>query len=660
MTENLRNLANAIRALSMDGVEKANSGHPGMPLGMADVATVLFSKFLKFDSKNPHWADRDRFILSAGHGSMLLYSLLYLTGYEDISLDDLKNFRQLHSKTAGHPEYGYLAGIETTTGPLGQGLANAVGMALGEKILAAKFNKDIVDHYTYTIAGDGCLMEGISHEAISFAGHNKLGKLIVLFDDNNISIDGDTSLSVSDNQLMRFEASNWHTQEIDGHDYAAIEQAIANAKKSDKPSLIACKTTIAFGSPNKSGSEASHGSPLGKDEIIATKKNLGWDYGEFEIPEDILAEWRKIGAQNTAQLNDWQTRLEAQPSDVNNEFERLMSGALPKNWKNAIDELKDQLISDKPNYATRKSSGIVLETLASAIPELLGGSADLSGSNCTKTKNSTPISPDNANGNYIYYGVREHAMAAIMNGLALHKPFIPYGGTFLVFSDYCRPAIRLSALMKQKVAYVMTHDSIGLGEDGPTHQPVEHLAALRSIPNLHVFRPADAYETAECWEIAMELQAPTLFSLTRQNLPALTKQKPAVSNSGKGAYIVSKEDGELKAVILATGSEVHIAIEAQKILAEQNIFVRVVSVPCFELFDQQNDSYKQETLGNENVLRVGVEAAIELGWHKYIGKDGIFIGMEGFGASAPADKLYELYGITSSNIANQIIKKVGQ
>ncbi len=624
-----RLMANAIRLLSAESVEKANSGHPGMPMGMADVATILFAEFLKFDPLNPDWPDRDRFILSAGHGSMLLYSVLYLTGYPDITLDDLKQFRQLGSKTAGHPEHQMLLGVETTTGPLGQGLANAVGMAIAEKLLAARESN--VDHYTYAIVGDGCLMEGISQEAISLAGHLKLNKLIVLFDDNQISIDGPTSLTISEDTLARFKASGWNSCRIDGHDYNAIRNALSQAKISDKPSLIACRTIIGYGSPNKGGTEHCHGSALGATEIDLIKKQLDWNYPAFEIPEEILKLWRKLGTRSK--------KAEA-------------NYPLPNNWNHHLSLLKENLSSHRANISTRKASGMALAALAKDIPSIIGGSADLTGSNLTKPEELYSITAEDFSGRYIYYGVREHAMAAIMNGIALHKGFIPYGGTFLVFSDYCRPAIRLSSLMELQVFYVMTHDSIGLGEDGPTHQPIEHLASLRAIPNLYVFRPACGVEVAECYEIAMQLNhSPSLFSLTRQDVPELRSDDQNLSQFG--AYIISPHQGKLVVTIFATGSEVAIAIEAQKELHQMNIGTRVVSMPCWELFDQQPNEYQANLLDNSS-LKVAIEAGVKQGWEKYIGRNGIFIGMNSFGASAPAKELYNYFNITKENVIAQI------
>jgi len=651
-------MANAIRALSMDAVQKANSGHPGMPMGMADVATVLFSDFLKFNPKNPDWADRDRFILSAGHGSMLIYSLLYLTGYEDMTIEEIKNFRQWGAKTAGHPEYGHAKGIETTTGPLGQGIANSVGFAIAEKMLAERFGDEIVDHYTYVIAGDGCLMEGISQEAISLAGHLKLNKLIVLFDDNGITIDGSTDLSTSDDQKKRFEASGWDVQAIDGHNPAAIRTAIKKAKQTSTPSMIACKTTIAYGAPTKAGKNSSHGSPLGDDEIKGTREALGWNSPAFEVPEEILNNWRKIGSHGYEKENAWKEKLNSLTFDKKAEFERLISGKLPSGLKEAIENLKKAYAQEKPSWATRKASGEVLKTLTDLAPELIGGSADLTGSNLTKTDSLKPICADDFSGRYIYYGIREHAMAAAMNGIALHGGFIPFGGTFLVFTDYCRGSIRLSALMQQRVVYVMTHDSIGLGEDGPTHQPVEHLASLRAMPNLNVYRPCDATETAECWQLALESEnTPSILALTRQNVPQQRTGFTPENKCAKGAYILAEAKGDLKATIFATGSEVEIAIDAREKLQQKGIGTRVVSVPCVELFEQQNSDYKVSLLCNDSV-KVAIEAAIKQGWEKFIGPHGIFIGMSGFGASAPIEDLYENFGITSQNLVNKVGEKI--
>ncbi|WP_227010257.1 transketolase [Pelagibius marinus] len=648
-------MANAIRALAMDAVQKANSGHPGMPMGMADVATVLFSRFLKFDPTRPDWPDRDRFVLSAGHGSMLLYALLHLTGYEDMTLEEIKNFRQLDSRTAGHPEYGHAKGIETTTGPLGQGLANAVGMALAERLLNARFGDALVDHYTYTIAGDGCLMEGVSHEAISLAGHLKLSKLIVLFDDNSISIDGSTDLTCDDDQIKRFEASGWDTARVDGHDPEAVAAAIAAARESDKPSLIACKTTIGYGAPNKQGTAATHGAPLGDEEIAGAREALGWPYPPFEIPEAVLKSWRAVGRRSQEAVQAWQGRLEA--SDQRAVFERQMAGKLPEGWQDAVAAFKAEIAAEAPSVATRVSSQKTLDVLAAAIPEMIGGSADLTGSNNTKAKSQGVVTPDDFSGSYIHYGVREHGMAAAMNGIALHGGLIPYGGTFLVFSDYCRPSIRLSALMGQRVVYVMTHDSIGLGEDGPTHQPVEHLAALRAIPNLLVFRPADTIETAECWELALQSEdAPSLLALTRQGLPTLRKDI-SENHSAYGAYIMAPADSERQVTLIASGSEVQIALEAQKLLRDEGISAAVVSMPCWELFDQQPPHYRDEVLG-PGTLHIAIEAAVPFGWERWVESGGAFVGMRSFGASAPIKDLYKKFGITAEAVVEAVKTRI--
>ena len=642
-------MANAIRALSMDAVERAKSGHPGMPMGMADVATVLFRDFLRYDPKHPHWPDRDRFILSAGHGSMLLYSLLHLTGYADMTLDEIKNFRQWGAKTAGHPEYGHATGIETTTGPLGQGISNAVGFAMAERALNAEFGDALVGHYTYVIAGDGCLMEGISHEAASLAGHLKLNKLIVLWDDNEICIDGPTSMTVNDDQSARFAALGWNTDRVDGHNEAAIHAAIAKAQKSDKPTLIACRTVIAKGAPTKAGKNSSHGSPLGADEIAGTRKNLGWDAAPFDIPEEIISAWRDAATQRAKEYAAWEKRFDA--SDKKDVFDARMSADLGADWTHAVNQCKQRLAEAQPKEATRVSSQNALEVLVPQLPQMLGGSADLTGSNNTKTKAMSAFSAPDYTGRYVYYGVREHAMAAAMNGIALHGGFIPYGGTFLVFTDYCRPSIRLSALMEQRVIYVMTHDSIGLGEDGPTHQPVEHLAVLRAIPNLNVFRPCDATETLECWQLAVgSPKTPSILALTRQALPHFRNNYVAENLCAKGAYILREaKGGAPKVVLMATGSEVMLAVEAQAQLEAKGIATRVVSVPCMELFAQQTPAYRKNVLG-EGVKRIAIEAAIEQGWEKWLGEDGIFIGMKSFGASAPAEVLYEKFGITTAAI----------
>ncbi|BDW96518.1 MAG: transketolase [Thalassospira sp.] len=640
-------MANAIRFLSADAVEKAKSGHPGMPMGMADVATVLYTKFLKFDPKHPNWPDRDRFILSAGHGSMLLYSLLHLTGYEDFDLDQIKNFRQMGYRTAGHPEYGHGEGIETTTGPLGQGIATSVGFALGERIMNARFGDSVVDHYTYVIAGDGCLMEGISQEAISMAGHMKLSKLIVLFDDNGISIDGPTSLSTSEDHKKRFEAAGWDVQQIDGHDPAAIEAAIAKAKTTNTPSMIACKTEIGFGAPTKGGTSATHGSPLGAEELAGARKKLGWDSEPFEIPADVRDAWLSAGARGAEDFNAWGSRFEGLEAALKDEFERRIEGKLPENWIEAFNDYKKQITEDKPKVATRKASENVLEVLTKAIPEMIGGSADLTGSNNTKTSVQAPITADGGyEGGYIYYGIREHGMAAAMNGLALHGGVLPYGGTFLVFTDYCRPAIRLSALMNQRVVYVMTHDSIGLGEDGPTHQPVEHVASLRAMPNVTVIRPADAVETAEAWAMSITNETgPTVLALTRQNLPVLRTEYREDNLVARGGYVISDCDGDRQVTLIATGSEVEIAMDAQAKLKADGINAAVVSLPSWELFDAQSPEYRKDVLGS--APRVAIEALSVFGWEKYVGDNGKVIGMHGFGASAPAPVLYEHFGITA-------------
>ena len=646
-----QDMANALRFLAVDAVQKAKSGHPGMPMGMADVATVLFTRFLNFNASDPAWADRDRFILSAGHGSMLLYALLHLTGYEDFSLEELKNFRQLGSKTAGHPEYGHGAGIETTTGPLGQGIANAVGMALAERMLADRFGSDLVDHNTYVIAGDGCLMEGISHEAASFAGRLGLGKLIVLFDDNGISIDGSTDLAVNDDQLMRFGACGWDVSFCDGHDPDAIAQAINGAHETqDKPSLIACKTMIGFGSPNKAGTAATHGAPLGDDEIAATREALNWPHSSFEIPEAVSSAWRRVGAMKSAKMEAWRKRLH--DSGRKAEFERLISGTLPKDWQASLQDFKRKHSAEKTKVATRKASQETLDVLAEVIPELAGGSADLTGSNLTKAKSQKPVTPGDFSGSYIHYGVREHGMAAAMNGIALHGGFVPYGGTFLIFTDYCRPAIRLSALMQQRVIYVMTHDSIGLGEDGPTHQPVEHLASLRAIPNLNVYRPCDVVETAECWAASLETSStPSVLSLSRQGLPCLRTEHTDENLSSKGGYVLAEAEAKRDVTLIASGSEVEIAMEARDQLKAEGVSAAVVSMPCLDKFEEQSQDYRDQVTQLETPVVV-VEAAIEQSWGKYLGRNGKFVGMSTFGASAPANELYQHFGITTQNVVN--------
>ena len=651
MTVDHKDLTNAIRALSMDAVQAANSGHPGMPMGMADVATILFTRFLKYDPTAPDWPDRDRFVLSAGHGSMLLYSLLYLTGYEDITIGEIKNFRQLGSKTAGHPEYGEAAGIEMTTGPLGQRLATAVGMALAERMVAARFGDDVVDHHTYVVAGDGDLMEGVSHEAASFAGHLRLSRLIVLYDDNNISSDGGTGLSWSDDVPARFAAYGWDTSVVDGHDPEAVAAAIKAAQARPAPSLIACKTTIAYGAPTKAGTAASHGAALGEDEIKGTREALGWPHAPFDIPDDILAAWRQAGARGAADRVAWDGRHGALEAAVRAEFGRAMAGRLPDGWKASIEAFKTKMIADKPAQATRISSGAVLEALIPVVPEMIGGSADLTGSVNTRVTNMAAIEAGSFAGRYVHYGIREFGMAAAMNGMALHGGIIPYAGTFLVFSDYLRPALRLSALMKQRVIHVLTHDSIGLGEDGPTHQPVEHLASLRAMPNVNVFRPADAIETAECWELALQAEdTPSAMVLTRQGLPAVRTEASADNLCARGGYVLSSAAGAARVTLLATGSEISIAMDAQKLLAADGIAASVVSMPCWELFDKQSETYRKSVLG-AGTVRVAVEAGVRLGWDQYVGSDGCFVGMTGFGASAPAKDLYKHFNITSEAVA---------
>ena len=647
-------MANAIRFLSMDAVEKANSGHPGLPMGAADIATVLFTRFMTHDPKTPQWPDRDRFVLSAGHGSMLLYSLLYLLGYEDITIDEIKNFRQLGSRTAGHPEYGHAAGIETTTGPLGQGLANSVGMALAERILNAQFGDDLVDHHTYALVGDGCLMEGISQEAISLAGHLRLNKLIVMWDDNGISIDGAVSLADSTDQSKRFEASGWNTLKADGHDPEAIAAAIEEARKSDRPTMIAFKTTIGYGAPTRAGTSKAHGSPLGAEEIAATRKALGWTSAPFVIPSEILDDWRLAGLRSAKERKEWEKRLAGAEADIRSEFERRMRGDLPGGFETAIADYKKKLAHDKPKVATRKSSEMALEVINECLSETIGGSADLTGSNNTRTPQTKPITPTDYSGRYVHYGIREHGMAAAMNGMALHGGVIPYGGTFLVFSDYARPAMRLASLMGLRVGFVMTHDSIGLGEDGPTHQPVEHMAALRAIPNHLVFRPADATETAECWQIAMETKTrPSTLALTRQNLPAVRTEFSEENLCALGAYELSVASDDPSVTLFATGSEVEIALAAQKVLEGRGHATRVVSVPSFELFAEQSKDYQEALIGKAPV-RVAIEAGIRQGWDRFIGEDGIFVGMTGFGASGPYEALYKHFGITAEAVVEAV------
>ena len=641
-------LANAIRFLSIDAVQKANSGHPGMPMGMADVCTVLFRHFLKFDPSRPDWINRDRFVLSAGHGSMLLYALLHLTGYKSVSLNDIKNFRQLDSICAGHPEYENGTGIETTTGPLGQGIANAVGFAISEEILKSKKGKDIYNHKTYVVAGDGCLMEGISHEALSLAGHLKLKNLVMFFDNNSISIDGPTSLAVSDNYKKRLEAYGWDYIDINGHNEKQIFKAIKKCQNAKRPTVIACKTTIGFGSPNKSGKSSAHGSPLGDEEIQLVRKKLKWKHAPFEIPKEILQEWRSIGENGKKEVRKWEKKAGSKLKKITNKNSQKLT--------KLFADAKNMAIKESKPIATRKSSEDILNLLTVHMPELIGGSADLAGSNNTKTKSQKIIKPGNFAGSYIHYGVREHAMCGIMNGIALHGELIPYGGTFLIFSDYCKPSIRLSALMKQRVVYVMTHDSIGLGEDGPTHQPVEQIAGLRAIPNLNVFRPADTIETIECWDLALrQTNTPSVLSLTRQNLKLLRTNNDQTNKCSYGAYEIYRSNPEINLTIIATGSEVEIAVEASQQLAKENIHSKVVSMPCQELFEQQESSYKKNLL-EETTAKISIEAASTMGWKKYTGNQGVELGIDTFGKSAPYKKIYEHFKLTSNNIIQQAKK----
>ncbi len=651
-------LANAIRALSMDAVQAANSGHPGAPMGMADMATVLFRDVLNYDAASPNWPDRDRFVLSNGHGSMLLYSLLYLTGYPEMTIEEIKNFRQWGARTAGHPEYGHAPGIETTTGPLGQGLGNAVGMAMAERRMAAEFGSDLVDHHTYAFAGDGCLMEGISQEAISLAGHLKLGRLIVLFDDNGISIDGDLALASSEDQQARFAAAGWHVQAIDGHDPDAIKAALEAAKAAgDRPSMIACRTVIGYGSPNKAGTGGVHGAALGDAEIALTREKLGWPHPPFEIPAPILEAWRGFGRRGSDARSAWSDRLAAADDHARAEFQRRIDGDLPAGLASTVTDARATLVAEKPKVATRVASQNALEVLAPELPELMGGSADLTGSNNTRTKafEMTAFSADSYDGNYVHYGIREHGMAAAMNGIALHGGLIPYGGTFLVFTDYLRPSLRLAALMGQRVIHVMTHDSIGLGEDGPTHQPVEHLAALRAMPNVFVFRPADAVETLECWYLALERRGgPSVLALTRQGLPVVREADVAGTDADfacrRGGYLLRKPAEDRQVTLMASGSEVEIALAAADLLEQEGWAVAVASMPCIELFDEQSDVYRKSVLGT--APRVAVEAALMMGWDRLVGPHGATVGMTGFGASAPADELYERFGITPAAVAD--------
>ncbi|WP_347340269.1 transketolase [Bradyrhizobium cytisi] len=652
-------MANAIRGLSMDAVEKAKSGHPGLPMGAADMATVLFTQFLKYDATAIDWPDRDRFVLSAGHGSMLLYSLLHLTGNGDMTLDQLKQFRQLGGLTPGHPENFHTKGIETTTGPLGQGISTAVGMALAEKMLAAEFGKKIVDHHTYVLASDGDLMEGVSQEAIAMAGHWKLGKLIVLYDDNGISIDGPTSISDSVDQVKRFKACGWAAEKIDGHDQAAIAAAITRAQKSNKPTLIACRTTIGFGAPHKAGTAKAHGEALGADELKAAKENLGISLEPFSVPDDVLKAWRAAGSRGAAARQEWEGRLGELGSRKRAEFERRVRHERPASLAKAVRTYKKELLEKPMTAATRKSSEAVIEVIAGAMPmEFLAGSADLTGSNNNKAKSATAFSAKTPKGRFIHYGIREHGMCAAMNGIFLHGGFAPNGATFLVFTDYARPAMRLAALMGTGVVYVMTHDSIGLGEDGPTHQPVEHLAALRAIPNMRVFRPCDSVEVAECWELALNrIDGPTVLALTRQNLPQLRTTAPNENPCAQGAYELVAAQGEAKATLFASGSEVEIAVAAQKQLVERGIPSRVVSVPSLELLLAQPEAKRAAIIGNAPV-KVAIEAAVRWGWDAVIGQDGEFIGMHSFGASAPAKDLYKHFGITAEAAVNAVLKRV--
>ena len=658
MSVTKQDMANAIRALSMDAVEAAKSGHPGMPMGMADAATALFSEHMVFDASQPYWPNRDRFILSAGHGSMLIYAYLYLTGYQDMTLDEIKNFRQWGAKTAGHPEYGHATGIETTTGPLGQGISNAVGFAMAERHKAALFGADLVDHYTYVIAGDGCLMEGVSHEAASLAGHLKLGRIIVLFDDNGISIDGPTSLTVSEDTTARYEAYGWQVLSCDGHDQEAVSSAIAQAKTDERPTLIRCKTTIGYGAPTKKGTSGIHGAPLGADEIAGTREALDWPHAPFDIPQPILEAWRAVGAQGNDAAKAWQDRLDSSAHKA--DFEALESGNFDKQVNTAIAAYKEKLAAEPQKVATRVASQKAIEALLPHVPAMFGGSADLTGSNNTRVGEHAIFDASNHKGTYVHYGVREHGMAAAMNGIALHGGLVPFGGTFLVFTDYCRPSIRLSALMEKRVIYVMTHDSIGLGEDGPTHQPVEHVASLRAMPNVNVFRPADIVETAEAWQIAMTShKTPSVLALSRQGLAQLRLGDAVAENkSAKGGYELRAASSTAKVTLLATGSEVSIADEAREMLEAQGIPTKLVSVPCLDILMQQDEAYIESLLG-ENAVQIAVEAGIGQGWSDLIGRKGTFIGMTSFGASAPAGTLYEKFGITADSIVAAAKAKLG-
>ena len=643
-----RQMADAIRFLAAEMIEKAKSGHPGMPLGIADVATVLFAKHLKINPQNPRWFDRDRFVLSAGHASSLLYALFYLLGYKDITVDDLRNFRQLGAKTAGHPEYGHLAGIDITTGPLGQGISSAVGMALAEKIIAAKYGSDVCDHYTYVIMGDGCLMEGVSEEAIALAGHWRLNKLIALWDNNNVTIDGFVDIASSTDQAARFKANGWNVIAVDGHDFAAVDKAVEKAKKSDRPTLIACKTTIGFGAPTKCNSPKCHGSPLGAGELAAMRKNLGWTAEPFEVPQEILRLWREAGKRCAGQDKEWEARAKAKGK----EFLDILAGRLPKGWNKELEAFKRQAVKEGLSVASRKASQMCLEAIVPHIPQLVGGSADLAGPNMVLTQKSKTVTAADYNGNNIEYGVREHAMGTIMNGMALHGGILPFGGTFFVFSDYLRPAMRLAALMGLHVIYVMTHDSIGVGEDGPTHQPIEHLASFRAMPGIQVFRPCDAVETAEAWSLALETDnMPSILALSRQTLPLL-RQDTKLNLSARGAYIIAGDEQKRKATLIATGSEVSLAVEAHRRLKAEGIETVVVSMPCAELFDKQDIAYQEQILGT--APRIAVEAASKFGWEKYVGLSGDIIGMDGFGASAPAADLYQYFGITVDEVVDAV------
>ncbi|OCG07496.1 transketolase [Gilliamella sp. wkB178] len=656
--ETLKVMANAIRILSIDAINKVNSGHPGLPLGAADIVTVLFSKFMKFDPNNPSWSDRDRFVLSAGHGSMLLYALSYLTGYKAMKLDDIKRFRRLGSKAPGHPELSLDTGVEATTGPLGQGFGMAVGMALAERMMNDRYGDDIVDHYTYALVGDGCLMEGISYEAASLAGHLGLNRLIVLFDDNGISIDGPVSITTSENQQARFEACGWDWQSVDGHDPEAIEKAILFAKSTNKPSIISCKTVIGLGLQSKQGKSAAHGQPPTNEELIKARQFYNWQEGSFEIPDDVLTLWRSISQKGHQEFVNWSNRFAKVDHKIQKSFNDAMMGKLPEGWQNLIQKNKEFFASETPNEPTRKSSKTILESLSSFIPEIIGGSADLTPSNLSKPDDFQGVSKGNYSGRYMHYGIREHAMAAITNGIALHKGFLPYCATFLCFSDYCRPAVRLSALMKTRVTYIFTHDSITQGPDGPTHQPIEHFVTMRATPNSLFIRPADGVETAECWEIILKtVDNPVALILTREAVPAVRKDASIENKCFKGAYVISEPSKDPKVTLIATGSEVSVALEAQKILESKSIGTKVVSAPCLELFNRQDIDYKQSIL-DKNTLLVSIEAATTMGWDRYIGPDGIMIGMNSFGDSGLPDELMQYFGITPQNIVDSVLTKM--